>query len=82
MRARIWWPLSKVSPVRSVFARRMILNAVLVSVPEAEESDPEPWFIFNDFAVQNITESEALSIPSGWKVSYNLPATNFTVMPC
>ena len=37
-------------------------------MPEAEESDPEPWFIFNDFAVQNITEEEALSIPSGWKV--------------
>ena len=38
-------------------------------MPEAEESDPEPWFIFNDFAVQNITEEEALSIPSGWKVN-------------
>ncbi|TFK86247.1 hypothetical protein K466DRAFT_493169 [Polyporus arcularius HHB13444] len=40
----------------------------IVKVPEAEESDPEPWFIFNDFAVQNITEEEALSIPSSWKV--------------
>ncbi|RPD59176.1 hypothetical protein L226DRAFT_488705 [Lentinus tigrinus ALCF2SS1-7] len=40
----------------------------IVKVPEAEESDPEPWFIFNDFAVQNITEEEALSIPSNWKV--------------
>ena len=32
-------------------------------------SDPEPWFIFNDFAVQNITEEEALSVPSTWKVT-------------
>ncbi|EJF62633.1 hypothetical protein DICSQDRAFT_154466 [Dichomitus squalens LYAD-421 SS1] len=40
----------------------------IVKVPEAEESDPEPWFIFNDFMVQNITEEEALSIPSSWKV--------------
>ena len=42
------------------------------AVPEAEESDPEPWFIFNDFAVQNITEAEALSIPSNWKVSHDI----------
>ncbi|KAI0648291.1 ubiquitin carboxyl-terminal hydrolase-domain-containing protein [Trametes meyenii] len=41
----------------------------LVKVPEAEESqDPEPWFIFNDFLVQNMTEEEALSFPSTWKV--------------
>ena len=38
-------------------------------MPEAEVSDPEPWFIFNDFAVQNITEEEALSVPSTWKVT-------------
>lgn len=37
-------------------------------VPEAEISDPEPWFIFNDFSVQNISEEEALSFPSSWKV--------------
>ena len=41
-------------------------------MPEAEESDPEPWFIFNDFMVQNITEGEALSIPSSWKVSWGI----------
>lgn len=51
------------------------------AVPEAEVSDPEPWFIFNDFAVQNITEEEALSIPSGWKVSARLsPITIFVHM--
>ena len=39
------------------------------SVPEAEASqDPEPWFIFNDFLVQNLTEDEVLSFPSDWKV--------------
>ena len=69
MRVRIWWPLSKVSSLLSFDAIRAVLKAMSVSVPEAEESDPEPWFIFNDFAVQNITESEALSIPSSWKVS-------------
>ncbi|EIW60790.1 poly(A)-specific ribonuclease [Trametes versicolor FP-101664 SS1] len=41
----------------------------LVKVPEAEASqDPEPWFIFNDFLVQNMTEEEVLSVPSNWKV--------------
>ncbi|KAI0781364.1 ubiquitin carboxyl-terminal hydrolase-domain-containing protein [Trametes elegans] len=41
----------------------------LVKVPEAEASqDPEPWFIFNDFLVQNLTEDEVLSFPSDWKV--------------
>ncbi|KAH9923924.1 exonuclease-domain-containing protein [Epithele typhae] len=40
----------------------------IIKVPEAEISDPEPWFIFNDFVVQNISEDEALSFPSGWKV--------------
>ncbi|KAH9857626.1 ubiquitin carboxyl-terminal hydrolase-domain-containing protein [Lenzites betulinus] len=41
----------------------------LVKVPEAEGAqDPEPWFIFNDFLVQNMTEDEVLSIPSAWKV--------------
>lgn len=49
------------------------------AVPEAEVSDPEPWFIFNDFAVQNITEEEALSIPSGWKVSARLPPSTILV---
>ncbi|TFY82963.1 hypothetical protein EWM64_g1049 [Hericium alpestre] len=27
-----------------------------------------PWFLFNDFVVQNITEEEALSFPGKWKV--------------
>ena len=45
------------------------------AVPEAEVSDPEPWFIFNDFVVQNISEEEALSFPSTWKVGVQWGST-------
>ena len=37
------------------------------------EKDPEnisPWFVFNDFAVRNISEEEALNFPELWKVSF------------
>ncbi|KAI0637414.1 ubiquitin carboxyl-terminal hydrolase-domain-containing protein [Trametes polyzona] len=45
------------------------LVALVKAVPEAEASqDPEPWFIFNDFLVQNMTGDEVLSFPSNWKV--------------
>lgn len=27
-----------------------------------------PWYLFNDFVVQNISEEEALSFPGTWKV--------------
>jgi PAB-dependent poly(A)-specific ribonuclease subunit 2 len=27
-----------------------------------------PWYLFNDFVVENISEEEALSIPEKWKV--------------
>lgn len=40
-------------------------------VPEAEtDSDPDssPWYLFNDFRVQNISEKEALSFNGSWKV--------------
>ena len=42
-----------------------------VTVPEAEHRDDllSPWFVFNDFSVQNISEDEALSFPGKWKVS-------------
>ncbi|KAI9568994.1 PAB-dependent poly-A-specific ribonuclease subunit PAN2 [Boletus coccyginus] len=42
----------------------------IVKVPE-EEAQPDlkgPWFLFNDFVVRNISEDEALSFPSTWKV--------------
>ncbi|KAJ7349108.1 ubiquitin carboxyl-terminal hydrolase-domain-containing protein [Mycena albidolilacea] len=41
----------------------------IIKVPEAEGRTDliSPWFIFNDFAVQNITEAEALSFPGSWK---------------
>lgn len=41
----------------------------LVKVPEAEvqHSPKGPWYLFNDFVVQNVSEEEALSFPSTWK---------------
>ncbi len=40
------------------------------SVPEAEHGQDyfSPWFVFNDFAVKNVSESEALTFPAKWKV--------------
>ncbi|GBE82668.1 ubiquitin carboxyl-terminal hydrolase-domain-containing protein [Sparassis latifolia] len=42
----------------------------IAKVPEAENSKKmeSPWFIFNDFVVHNISETEALSFPANWKV--------------
>lgn len=44
----------------------------VVKVPEEEDQhDPEgsePWYLFNDFTVRNISEDEALSFPANWKV--------------
>ncbi|THH31551.1 hypothetical protein EUX98_g2646 [Antrodiella citrinella] len=42
----------------------------IIKVPEAEASDPgaSPWYLFNDFRVQNISEEEALRFPGTWKV--------------
>ena len=40
-------------------------------VPDSEQ-DPEnisPWFVFNDFAVRNVSEEEALNFPDQWKAS-------------
>jgi len=47
---------------------------MLVVVPEAERgADPtSPWFLFNDFVVDNISEDEALSFPDRWKVGGGL----------
>ncbi|KDQ12374.1 hypothetical protein BOTBODRAFT_134946 [Botryobasidium botryosum FD-172 SS1] len=39
----------------------------IVKVPEAPP-DQSPWYIFNDFVVENISEQEALSFPDKWKV--------------
>ncbi|EGN96198.1 hypothetical protein SERLA73DRAFT_170610 [Serpula lacrymans var. lacrymans S7.3] len=39
----------------------------IVKVPGAE-GQKGPWFVFNDFVVRNITEDEAFSFPSTWKV--------------
>ncbi|KAI0303542.1 PAB-dependent poly-A-specific ribonuclease subunit PAN2 [Multifurca ochricompacta] len=42
----------------------------IVKVPETEHMDEllSPWFVFNDFSVQNVSEEEALSFPGKWKV--------------
>ncbi|KAH9934990.1 uncharacterized protein B0H18DRAFT_979313 [Fomitopsis serialis] len=44
----------------------------VVKVPDSEhhfDSDHEySWYLFNDFVVHGITEEEALSFPSNWKV--------------
>ncbi|XP_006458223.1 hypothetical protein AGABI2DRAFT_183307 [Agaricus bisporus var. bisporus H97] len=41
----------------------------VIKVPEAEHNDlTSPWFIFNDFVVNNVSEDEALSFPDRWKV--------------
>jgi len=42
----------------------------IVKVPGSEQG-PEnisPWFVFNDFAVRNVSEEEALNFPDLWKV--------------
>jgi Ubiquitin carboxyl-terminal hydrolase len=46
------------------------LSPEYVTVPEAEHREDllSPWFVFNDFSVQNISEKEALSFPGKWKV--------------
>ncbi|GJJ12243.1 hypothetical protein Clacol_006484 [Clathrus columnatus] len=42
----------------------------IVKIPnyECRSETDSPWFIFNDFTVQNVSESEALSFPGTWKV--------------
>ncbi|KAF8636661.1 hypothetical protein AX17_003467 [Amanita inopinata Kibby_2008] len=42
----------------------------IIKVPEAEGCSDlvGPWFVFNDFAVKNVAETEALSFPDKWKV--------------
>ncbi|KAF8201644.1 ubiquitin carboxyl-terminal hydrolase-domain-containing protein [Pholiota molesta] len=40
----------------------------IVKVPEAEKAGvSSPWFLFNDFVVNNISQEEALSFPDKWK---------------
>jgi PAB-dependent poly(A)-specific ribonuclease subunit 2 len=48
------------------------------TVPEAEGQPnlKSPWFLFNDFVVRNISEEEALSFPSTWKVSCYSPSVH------
>lgn len=45
-----------------------VLNFVLVPDAENQPHLKGPWFLFNDFVVRNISEDEALSFPSAWKV--------------
>lgn len=47
-------------------------------VPEAEGRPnlKSAWFLFNDFVVRNISEEEALSFPSTWKVSCDVSSVH------
>ncbi|EJU05749.1 hypothetical protein DACRYDRAFT_46547 [Dacryopinax primogenitus] len=42
----------------------------LMKVPDSQAREPteSPWYIFNDFCVHNIPESDALGFPGPWKV--------------
>ena len=44
-------------------------------VPDSELDSEysSPWFIFNDFVVQNVSEQDVLSFPGKWKVQYASP---------
>lgn len=47
-------------------------------VPEAEGRPnlKSAWFLFNDFVVRNISEEEALSFPSTWKVNCDVSSVH------
>ena len=53
-----------------------VLRLKSVVVPDSERSFDQDhdhaWYLFNDFVVRGITEEEALSIPSGWKVWHHM----------
>ncbi|KAG8872977.1 poly(A)-specific ribonuclease [Tulasnella sp. 331] len=51
-----------------------------VSGTEHEPVTRSPWYLFNDFVVQNISEEEALNFPSAWKDVIN--QLDFTGLPC
>lgn len=54
----------------SHFIPSIVFLSEFAIVPEAEGQHGllSPWFVFNDFSVQNISEEEALSFPGKWKV--------------
>jgi len=53
----------------SHFTRPIVFLSECVIVPEAgQDGLLSPWFVFNDFSVQNISEEEALTFPGKWKV--------------
>ena len=39
----------------------------LVKIPQAEESGPGEWVMFNDFVVRPVSEEAALSFAADWK---------------
>ncbi|KAJ7789389.1 ubiquitin carboxyl-terminal hydrolase-domain-containing protein [Mycena olivaceomarginata] len=62
-------PESAVYSLRIMNKEKSSHLVAIIKVPEAEGRTDliSPWFIFNDFAVQNITEAEALSFPGSWE---------------
>ena len=52
----------------SICSNLTLPERVIVPEAEGQEGLLSPWFVFNDFSVQNISEEEALSFPGKWKV--------------
>jgi len=54
-----------------VVARHQHSHLVAIVKVPSSELDPDnisPWFVFNDFAVRNVSVEEALNFPDLWKV--------------
>ncbi|KAF5324935.1 hypothetical protein D9611_004584 [Ephemerocybe angulata] len=67
--AGVWYELKSLVVKISTKERQSHLVS-LVKIPDAELDDgyDSPWFIFNDFMVQNMAEQDVLSFPGKWKV--------------
>lgn len=52
----------------------------IIHVPEEDDDEiyrDNPWVLFNDFTVCNISEEQALSFVGNWKVSSKLYSTRY-----
>jgi hypothetical protein len=57
--------------VHDIIACLSKLTSTIVPEDELDGEYDSPWFAFNDFMVQNISEEEALSFPGKWKACFN-----------
>lgn len=55
---------------QSIIDHPICTEIARLSAPDAERENKStsPWYLFNDFVVENISEEEALGVPSSWKV--------------